>query len=98
MTRAKTKASKIKAWKKDISGLSYEEATQALDLILEELQSDSVPIADLQNRVLHGEVVLEHCEALLKTVEQAVLQLDPESMIETNNLNESTTTVESSNA
>jgi exodeoxyribonuclease VII small subunit len=47
---------------------------------------------------LHGEVVLEHCEALLKSVEQAVLQLDPESMIETNNLNESTTTAESSNA
>ena len=98
MTRAKTKASQIKAWKKDISGLSYEEASQALDLILAELQNDSVPIADLQNRVLHGEVVLEHCEALLKTVEQAVLQLDPESMIETNNLNESTTTAESSNA
>ena len=98
MTRAKTKASQIKAWKKDISGLSYEEASQALDLILAELQNDSVPIADLQNRVLHGEVVLEHCEALLKSVEQAVLQLDPESMIETNDLNESTTTAESSNA
>ena len=98
MTRAKIKASQIKAWKKDISGLSYEEASQALDLILAELQNDSVPIADLQNRVLHGEVVLEHCEALLKSVEQAVLQLDPESMIETNNLNESTTTAESSNA
>ena len=98
MTRAKTKASQIKAWKKDIYGLSYEEASQALDLILAELQNDSVPIADLQNRVLHGEVVLEHCEALLKSVEQAVLQLDPESMIETNNLNESTTTAESSNA
>ena len=98
MTRAKTKATQIKAWKKDISGLSYEEASQALDLILAELQNDSVPIADLQNRVLHGEVVLEHCEALLKSVEQAVLQLDPESMIETNNLNESTTTAESSNA
>ena len=98
MTRAKTKASQIKAWKKHISELSYEEASQALDLILAELQNDSVPIADLQNRVLHGEVVLDHCEALLKTVEQAVLQLDPDSMIETNTLNESTTTAESSNA
>jgi exodeoxyribonuclease VII small subunit len=98
MTRAKTKASQIKAWKKDISRLSYEEATQALDLILVELQSDSVPIADLQNRVLHGEVVLDHCEALLNSIEQAVLQLDPDSMVETNTLNEYTTTTESSNA
>lgn len=94
MTRARTKATQIKAWKKDISGLSYEEATQALDLILAELQSDSVPIADLQNRVLHGEVILDHCEALLRSVEQAVLQLNPDSMIETNTLNESTTTAE----
>ena len=91
MTRAKTKASQIKAWKKDISGLTYEEATQALDLILAELQSDSVPIADLQNRVRYGEVVLDHCEALLKTVEQSVLQLDPDSLIETNSLTEPNT-------
>ena len=91
MTRATTKASQIKAWKKDISGLTYEEATQALDLILAELQSDSVPIADLQNRVWYGEVVLDHCEALLKTVEQSVLQLDPDSLIETNSLTEPNT-------
>ena len=98
MTRAKTKASKIKAWKKDISGLSYEEATQALDLILAELQSDSVPIADLQNRVLHGEVVLDHCEALLRSVEQSVLQLDPDSLIETSNLTDPNNTTELNNA
>ncbi len=91
MTRAKTKESQIKAWKKDISGLTYEEATQALDLILAELQSDSVPIADLQNRVWYGEVVLDHCEALLKSVEQSVLQLDPDSLIETNSLTEPNT-------
>ena len=91
MTRAKTKASQIKAWKKDISGLTYEEATQALDLILAELQSDSVPIADLQNRVWYGEVILDHCEALLKTVEQSVLQLDPDSLFETNSLTEPNT-------
>ena len=91
MTRAKTKASQIKAWKKDISGLTYEEATQALDLILAELQSDSVHIADLQNRVWYGEVVLDHCEALPKSVEQSVLQLDPDSLIETNSLTEPNT-------
>ena len=98
MTRAKTKASKIKAWKKDISGLSYEEATQALDLILAELQSDSVPIADLQDRVLHGEVVLDHCEALLRSVEQSVLQLDPDSLIETSNLTDPNNPTELNNA
>ena len=98
MTRAKTKASQIKAWKKDISGLSYEEATQALDLILAELQSDSVPIADLQDRVLHGEVVLDHCEALLRSVEQSVLQLDPDSLIETSSLTDTNNPTELNNA
>jgi exodeoxyribonuclease VII small subunit len=98
MTRAKTKASQIKDWKKDISGLTYEEATQALDLILAELQSDSVPIADLQHRVLHGEVVLDHCEALLRSVEQSVLQLDPDSLIETSRLTEPNNPTELNNA
>jgi exodeoxyribonuclease VII small subunit len=98
MTRAKTKASQIKAWKKDISGLTYEEATQTLDLILAELQSDSVPIADLQDRVLHGEVMLDHCEALLRSVEQSVLQLDPDSLIETSNLTDPNNTTELNNA
>ena len=98
MTRAKSKASQIKAWKKDISGLTFEEASQALDLILAELQSDSVPIADLQDRVLHGEVVLDNCEALLKSVEQAVLQLDPETLIETNSLVEADELTETDHA
>jgi exodeoxyribonuclease VII small subunit len=98
MTRAKTKASQIKAWKKDISGLTYEEATQTLDLILAELQSDSVPIADLQDRVLHGEVVLDHCETLLRSVEQSVLQLDPDSLIETSSLTDPNNPTELNNA
>ena len=94
MTKAKTKASQIKAWKKDISGLTYEEETQSLNLILAELQCDSVPIADLQDRVLHGEMVLDHCEALLRSVEQSVLQLDPDSLIETSSLTEPNNTTE----
>ena len=98
MTRAKTKSSLIKAWKKDIVGLTYEEATQALDDILAELQSDSVPIADLQDRVLHGEVVLNHCEALLRSIEQSVLQLDPVSLIETSNLTDPNNPTELNNA
>ena len=98
MTKSKTKASQIKTWKKEISGLTYEEATQALDLILAELQSDSVPIADLQNRVLHGEVVLDHCEALLQSVEQSVLQLDPDSLIKTSCLTDPKNPTELNNA
>ena len=58
---------------------SYEEALQALDLLMADLQNDAVPLADLQQRVLHGEVYLDHCESLLKTVEQSVITLDPDT-------------------
>ena len=54
---------RIKDWRKDASDLSYEEALQALDLILAELQDDAVPMADLQSQVLHGQVYLDHCES-----------------------------------
>ena len=47
---------RIEAWRNDAASLSYEEAMQALDLLLAELQNDSVPLADLQPRVHHGEV------------------------------------------
>ena len=67
-------------WRQDAAGLSYEEALQALDLLLAELQNNTVPLAQLQQRVLHGEVYLDHCESLLKSVEQAVETLDPDSL------------------
>lgn len=70
----------IKAWKRDAATLSYEEALQAVDLLLADLQSDSVPLADLQKHVLHGEVYLNHCNALLKAVESNVTNLDPDSL------------------
>ena len=71
---------RIKDWRKDASGLSYEEALQSLDLILAELQDDAVPMAELQRHVLHGQVYLDHCESLLKTMEEAVVQLDPDTL------------------
>ena len=68
---------RIEAWRKDAEGLSYEEAMQALDLLLAELQNDSVPLADLQQKVLHGEVYLSRCQTLLDSVEQSIVELDP---------------------
>ena len=69
----------ISDWKRDAALLSYEEALQAVDLLLADLQSDSVLLADLQKQVVHGEIYLNHCEALLKAVEASVVQLDPEN-------------------
>jgi exodeoxyribonuclease VII small subunit len=75
---------RIDAWRKDAEGLSYEEAMQALDLLLAELQNDNVALADLQQKVLHGEVYLSRCQKLLDSVEQSVIELDPTTLKATN--------------
>ena len=71
---------RIEGWRKDAAGLNYEEAMQALDLLLAELQNDSVPLAELQQRVLHGEVYLSRCQTLLDSVEQSIVELDPTTL------------------
>lgn len=80
MTDRESLRDRINDWREDASDLSYEEALQALDLILAELQDDAVPMADLQRQVLHGQVYLDRCESLLKTMEEAVVQLDPDTL------------------
>ena len=81
----KEQRDRIETWRKDADGLNYEEAMQALDLLLAELQNDSVPLAELQQRVLHGEVYLNRCQTLLDSVEQSIVELDPKTLEATNN-------------
>ncbi|WP_390130653.1 exodeoxyribonuclease VII small subunit [Synechococcus sp. HIMB2401] len=77
---SKERRDRIDTWRKDAETLSYEEAMQALDLLLAELQNDSVPLADLQQKVLHGEVYLNRCQSLLDSVEQSIVELDPTTL------------------
>ena len=77
---SKEQSDRIETWRKDAEALSYEEAMQALDLLLAELQNDSVPLADLQQKVLHGEVYLNRCQSLLDSVEQSIVELDPTTL------------------
>ena len=76
---------RIEVWRKDAESLSYEEAMQALELLLAELQNDNVPLADLQQKVLHGEVYLRRCQNLLESAEQSIIELDPTTLKATNN-------------
>lgn len=80
MTEAEDLPQLMSRWKAEAVDLSYEEALQALDLLLAELQSDTVPLADLQRTILHGEVYLDRCSTLLESVEQAVVQLNPDTL------------------
>ena len=77
---SKEQRDRIDTWRKDAETLSYEEAMQALDLLLAELQNDSVPLAGLQQKVLHGEVYLSRCHSLLDSVEHSIVELDPTTL------------------
>ena len=48
-----SKTSEQDTWKEEASQLSYEEALQALDVLLGQLQDDSIPLADLQKNHAH---------------------------------------------
>ena len=77
---SKEQRDRLERWRKDAKTLSYEEAMQALDLLLAELQNESVPLADLQQKVRHGEVYLNRCQSLLDSVEQSIVELDPTTL------------------
>ena len=69
-----------KQWRKDAESLSYEEALQAADLLLHQLQSDTIALAELQQTHQRAQIYLKRCDALLASVEQSVLELDPDAM------------------
>ncbi|QNI89972.1 exodeoxyribonuclease VII small subunit [Synechococcus sp. ROS8604] len=69
-------------WREDASKLSYEEALQALDVLLGQLQDDSIPLAELQRNHARASIYLDRCDLLLSQVEQSVRQLDPNTMEE----------------
>ena len=67
-------------WQNDAETLNYEEALQALDLLLAKLQDESLPLSELQSSHQRAEIYLSRCERLLSETEQTVLQLDPETL------------------
>ena len=67
-------------WRTQAEALNYEEALQALDLLLARLQDESLPLSELQSSYQRAEIFLNRCEQLLSETEQNVLQLDPETL------------------
>ena len=77
---SKSLTTQLKSWRKDAATLSYEESLAALDLLLVELQNDAVPLADLQQHYLRGQIYLNRGETLLLDAEQDVVQLNPDTL------------------
>ncbi len=67
-------------WRRDAEALNYEEALQALDLLLAKLQDEALPLSELQSSHQRAEIYLSRCEQLLSETEQNVLKLDPKTL------------------
>lgn len=58
--------------------LSFEEALQKLEAIVESMEEGEVPLADLLAKFEEGNRLLKHCEARLKDAELKIEQLRKE--------------------
>ena len=58
-----------------IQELSYEESLEKLNTLLSKLQNESLHVDDLKISYLHATLYLEHCENLLNTIEQEVVEI-----------------------
>ncbi len=75
----KEKISEIEIFFRDqIKTMTYEDSLMELDSLLEKLQNDSISLEELQTAYIKAKIYLEHCENLLKKVEQDVLTFDLE--------------------
>ena len=59
-----------------IQELSYEESLEKLNILLSKLQNESLHVDDLKISYLQATLYLEHCENLLNTIEQEVVEID----------------------
>ena len=59
-----------------IQELSYEESLEKLNTLLSKLQNESLHVDDLKISYLQATLYLEHCENLLKTIEQEVVEIE----------------------
>ncbi len=67
------------------NSLTYEASLKELDILLEKLQNDNVLVEDLQSYYLQANIYLRHCQNLLETIEQEVIELNIDQIIERKN-------------
>ena len=59
-----------------IQELSYEESLEKLNTLLSKLQNESLHVDELKISYLQATLYLEHCENLLNTIEQEVVEIE----------------------
>jgi exodeoxyribonuclease VII small subunit len=61
-------------WLKEIEGLSYQEASTALELALSQLQSTDLEVEQMAGLYRRAQAYADRCEGLLDLVEQEVVE------------------------
>lgn len=62
------------AWLKEVQGLSYQEASTALELALSQLQSSELEVEQMAGLYRRAQAYADRCEVLLELVEQEVVE------------------------
>ena len=78
--KCNTDKSLLKQLSLEISKLSYEESLQELDHILSMLQNEKLLVEELKLNYLKAILYLEHCEKILGTIEQEVIEIETEDL------------------
>lgn len=67
------------AWRKEVQGLSYQEASTALELALSQLQSSELEVEQMAGLYRRAQAYADRCEVLLELVEQEVVEWEAKS-------------------
>ena len=77
-SKKQTNIKNIEILKKEIKNLTYEEAIDALESILVNVQDENISLDQIQINYMKGHLLLKHCEQLLQFVEQEINEINPE--------------------
>ena len=73
-----TAATETDQWMAEVDELSFQEARTALELTLAQLQAETLEVEDMAGLYRRAKAYAKRCEAVLKQVEQDVIQWDDE--------------------
>ena len=74
------KRSIVKKHSLNISNLSYEQSLEELDLIIKDLQDESILVEELNEKYIKANLYIKHCEQLLSRIEQEVIEMNLEDL------------------
>ena len=79
------KEKRIQQFRKEISKMNYQKANEELDIILDNLRMEEVPIEELYEYHMKGILLAEHCKNLLSTLEQEIVEINSDHEIDSLN-------------